>query len=604
MTSLGNQYTRPGGEPGLVQTIARAYSSRFGRDLDPMKEVVTTIGAQEAIFTSLFAWTDPGDEVVVFTPCFDAVMKAASIVGAKLVGVNMRPSASGDLGSTSSWSVSLAELEKAITPSTRILMFNTPSSPLGKVFRREELEGIADLVRRHPQLLVISDEVYERCVYDGHEHVHFASLPGMFERTMTLFSAGKTFSCTGWRVGYVIAPPALAAPLLASHAATNFCVATPLQKATAGAFEAAEKDGYFEWFKGMMQGKRDMLVKVLQEVGLKPVVPEGGYFVLCDAGVLLAAAGIDPDAHLSPDAALEERPDVRVCKWMTEHIGVTAIPVSPFYLPDSRHQANRLIRFAFCKDEATMSLAAARLRQWHAKQVPVYGCLLLYARWEVTGAALRLRSCNTREICRLLRHAFFSALWAVPAVTYICLRVVESHENYQLDQAPGRSLFPLLVIHYMASAIGIGVGLFFPIWVGDAVWPLTRVSVLAQFSRFMFWALVLTVKCVLAYYGLISKMLRSVGKLQLSQYSSSMVFSRAGWRGLLLNAPLSRDFVEECGVWGASALFARGKSWGQMLIATKQRSTARVCILVWNFGCRAEVFGISQGNQGMEDPSM
>ncbi|CAJ1370157.1 unnamed protein product [Effrenium voratum] len=109
---LGNQYTRPGGEPGLVQTIARAYSSRFGRDLDPMKEVVTTIGAQEAIFTSLFAWTDPGDEVVVFTPCFDAVMKAASIVGAKLVGVNMRPSASGDLGSTSSWSVSLAELEK------------------------------------------------------------------------------------------------------------------------------------------------------------------------------------------------------------------------------------------------------------------------------------------------------------------------------------------------------------------------------------------------------------------------------------------------------------------------------------------------------------
>lgn len=144
----------------------------------------------------------------------------------------------------------------------------------------------------------------------------------------------------------------------------NFCAPTPLQKASAAAFDQAEKEGYFEWFPKMMQEKRDFLVKVLQEVGLKPLVPEGGYFIICDATIFLEAAHIDDD-HVSAETPLDERPDVKVCKWMTEKVGVTAIPVSPFYLPESRHYANRLVRLAFCKDEATMSLAAERLKQWH-----------------------------------------------------------------------------------------------------------------------------------------------------------------------------------------------------------------------------------------------
>ena len=167
--------------------------------------------------------------------------------------------------------------------------------------------------------------------------------------------------------GYIIAPAALAAPLLATHTAVNFCAPTPLQKASAAAFQKAEETGYFEWLSGMMQEKRDKLVKVLQEVGLKPVVPEGGYFVICDASILLDAAGISI-GNPAPETPLEERPDVKICKWMTQHVGVTAIPVSPFYLPESRHHGNRLIRLAFCKDEATMSLAAERLRQWHSSQ--------------------------------------------------------------------------------------------------------------------------------------------------------------------------------------------------------------------------------------------
>jgi len=362
---LGNQYTKPGGEPNLAQTLARIYGPRFNRQLDPLKEIVTTIGAQEAIFTCLFSWTDPEDEVILFTPCFDAVVKSASTLGVKLVGVNMKPMENGESTNSKDWSVNMNELEAAITSKTRILMFNTPSAPLGKVFRRQELEAIAEVLRRHPQILIIADEVYERCVYDKVEHFHFAALPGMFERTMTLFSVGKTFSCTGWRVGYIIAPALLAAPLLATHTAVNFCAPTPLQKASAAAFERAEKEGYFHWMAGMMQEKRDKLVKVLQEVGLKPLVPEGGYFVICDASIFMSAAGIHISDTLTAETALEDRPDVKVCKWMTEHVGVTAIPVSPFYLPDSRHHANRLIRFAFCKDEATMSLAAERLRNWH-----------------------------------------------------------------------------------------------------------------------------------------------------------------------------------------------------------------------------------------------
>ena len=184
----------------------------------------------------------------------------------------------------------------------------------------------------------------------------------MFERTISLFSAGKTFSCTGWRVGYAIAPKALTAPMVSLHAATNFCVSVPLQMACTRAFHHADAEGYFEWYPTMLQQKRDTLCQVLQKAGLTPVIPEGGYFICCDATPLFQRAGIDPDKEdPGPDAPLSERPDVRIAKWCAENLKVTPIPVSPFYLPPDRHLANRLIRFAYCKDEATMALAQERL---------------------------------------------------------------------------------------------------------------------------------------------------------------------------------------------------------------------------------------------------
>jgi len=182
--------------------------------------------------------------------------------------------------------------------------------------------------------------------------------------------------------------------------------------------------------------------------------------------------------------------------------------------------------------------------------VPLHGFALYYSRWEATGTALRIRNCGKREIARLLKHTFFAFLWVIPAITYIIIRFDESIGNPR-SEGLGDGFFAVLTIHYVVSAIGIGVGLFLPIWSTDAIWSLTRVSVLVQCSRYLFWGCVLAVKCVLAYYGLISKMLRSVEKLRLSQYSQSDIYAM-GWRGLFLNAPLSRDFLEGCGIWGAA----------------------------------------------------
>jgi len=286
--------------------------------------------------------------VVVVTPAFDATFKAAALLGVTVRGVSLKPPIGG-ARSSRDWTLDYDELKEALTPNTRMLVVNTPSSPLGKVFQLSELKEIAAVVSEHPSLIVLADEVYEKCTFDMLEHHHFASLPGMFERTVTLYSAGKTFSCTGWRIGYAIAPPELAAPMTSLHAATNFCVSTPLQMALARAFNMADKDGYFKWLPDMMQAKRDALCSVLHRVGIEPIVPEGGYFVCADATPLFERANIDPEVHLSPDAPLGDRPDVQICKWATEHLQVTAIPTSPFFLPKDRHLANRLVRFAFCK---------------------------------------------------------------------------------------------------------------------------------------------------------------------------------------------------------------------------------------------------------------
>ncbi|MCB0114899.1 MAG: aminotransferase class I/II-fold pyridoxal phosphate-dependent enzyme, partial [Caldilineaceae bacterium] len=238
----------------------------------------------------------------------------------------------------------------AITPKTKLLVINTPLNPVGKVYSRDELQAIADLVIRH-DLLLLSDEVYEWMVYGDAEHVRIATLPGMWERTITLGSAGKTFSVTGWKIGWAIAPRPLAHAILMAHQWIPFCVATPLQEAVGIAFEQAGPRGYFDDLRNMYQQKRDKLLTALTAAGLPPMTPDGSYFILVDT------------THLpTPGSGSGDPRDYDICRWLTGEIGVAAIPPSAFYSAAHAHLAKDLARFCFCKTDGVLDEAARRLQ--------------------------------------------------------------------------------------------------------------------------------------------------------------------------------------------------------------------------------------------------
>jgi aspartate/methionine/tyrosine aminotransferase len=346
-----NQYTRGAGHVRLVNALAEVYSPLFGRKLDPMAEIVVTTGATEAIFATIQALVNPGDEVILIEPFYDSYPASVIMAGGTPVYVPLRPR-SGAARSTD-WVLDMTELAAAFSPRTRLLVLNTPHNPVGKVFRREELLAIAQLVRQN-DVLVLSDEVYEWMVYDGVQHVRMATLPGMWERTITLGSAGKTFSVTGWKIGWAIAAPPIAHGILMAHQWIPFCVATPLQEAVAIAFEQAETRGYFDWLPQMYQAKRDKLVASLQQSGLIPTVPEGSYFIVADTSELKLAAG--------QLAATDTLRDVAVCRWFTRDVGVTAIPPSAFYSDAHKHLAGKLARFCFCKTDEVLEEASRRMR--------------------------------------------------------------------------------------------------------------------------------------------------------------------------------------------------------------------------------------------------
>jgi aspartate/methionine/tyrosine aminotransferase len=254
----------------------------------------------------------------------------------------------------------LDELDDALNERTKLLVLNTPHNPTGKVFSREELEGIARVVKKYPRLLVLSDEVYESMVYDGLEHHHIGSVEGMFERTISVFSIGKTFSATGWRVGYAVGPEPLIAPLVRVHQASNFSTPTPLQIASAIAFDKAAEFGYFEDLTATLQAKRDKLCRLLRTAGLSPITPQGGYFLLADTSKI----GVPTEFPLweaPEDLPLRDRRDFAVCRQLCERAGVTAIPASAFFSFGHRHITDSLARFCFCKKDDTLNEAFRRI---------------------------------------------------------------------------------------------------------------------------------------------------------------------------------------------------------------------------------------------------
>ncbi len=347
-----NQYARSAGHPRLINALAKIYGPLFGRELNPQTEIVISVGATEGIFATVQALVQSGDEVVLIEPFYDSYAPSVIMAGGTPVYVPLRPKANA--ATSADWVLDMAELEAAFTERTRLLILNTPQNPLGKVFDRAELEQIAALVQKH-NILVLSDEVYEWMTYSDPqrtvEHVRIATLPGMWERTITLGSAGKTFSVTGWKIGWAITSEQLAHAIFMAHQWIPFAVATPLQEAVAIALEVSPQHDYFNWLGAMYKAKRDRLLNVLQDVGLPPLTPDGSYFILVDT------SGLD-----IPRAANVRR-DVDFCRWLTREVGVVAIPPSHFYSPDHQYLTDNLVRFCFCKTDEMLEEAARRLQK-------------------------------------------------------------------------------------------------------------------------------------------------------------------------------------------------------------------------------------------------
>jgi aspartate/methionine/tyrosine aminotransferase len=349
-----NQYARAAGQPRLVNALAKVYSPYFNRALNPLQEIVVTVGATEGIFATIQALVEPGDEVILIEPFYDSYPASVIMAGGIPIYVPLRPTPGSH--TSAGWKLDMDELAAAFSPRTRLIILNTPQNPIGKVFSRPELDQIAALVLAH-NCYVLSDEVYEWMVYPGDDpafftqHVRIATLPGMWERTLTLGSAGKTFSVTGWKIGWVIGPAPMVNSVFMAHQWIPFTVATPLQEAVATALELVERQGYFAWLAQMYQSKRDKLLRVLQEVGLAPVRPDGSYFVIVDTSKF--------DVPVPPGT----RRDVAVCRWLTSDVGVAAIPPSAFYSAGHQHLTDQIARFCFCKTDETLDEAARRLQQ-------------------------------------------------------------------------------------------------------------------------------------------------------------------------------------------------------------------------------------------------
>ncbi len=325
-----NQYRRMAGLMELTTAIAEHQQRFWGLSYEPGSEVSVFAGATEAIFASLQALCNPGDEVVMFEPYYDSYRASVAMAGARARFVTLR---------APDFTYDPVKLEQAITPQTRVILINTPHNPTGKVFSRTELEHIAELCRRH-DLIAITDEVYEHLVYDG-EHICLASLPGMRERTVVISSLGKSFSMTGWKVGHICSTPELSAAIRCAHQFITFCVPGPLQLAAAVAYRAP--DSYFDDLVQTFRSRRDRLCEGLSKLGLEVHVPAGTYFVLTD---------IRP---------LGFNNDVAFCRMLPQKIGVAAIPPSAFY--SQSEDGSHMVRWAFCKTEDVIDEALARLQK-------------------------------------------------------------------------------------------------------------------------------------------------------------------------------------------------------------------------------------------------
>ncbi|KAK7429577.1 arylformamidase [Neonectria magnoliae] len=352
-----NQYSPTKGRPRLRKAIADAYSPFWGRTLDPETEVTVTTGANEGMLSAFMAFIEPGDEVIVFEPFFDQYISNIEMPGGKIVYVPLHPPATGGTKTSSAadWAIDFDELEKAITPRSKMIVINTPHNPVGKVFSKEELQRIADLCVKH-QIIILSDEVYDRLFYVPFTRIATLS-PEVEKLTLTVGSAGKNFYATGWRVGWLIGRPELLQHVSAAHTRICYSSVSPLQEAAAVGFEQADKLGFWDEAIKEMKGKVDRLNEVFEELGLPYSDPEGGYFVL----VNMAKVKLPADYPFPPHVASRPR-DFKLAWFLIQELGVAAIPPTEFYTDANAHLAEDYIRFAVCKTDDVLEEAKERLR--------------------------------------------------------------------------------------------------------------------------------------------------------------------------------------------------------------------------------------------------
>ena len=326
-----NQYAMMTGIPALRQAIAAKTERVYGHRPNADSEITVTSGATEAIFNAIHAVVRPGEEVIVLDPCYDCYEPAIDLAGARAVHVPLDPH---------TFAPDWQRVRDAITPKTRMLMINSPHNPSGAMLSAGDMRIVADLLR-DTGIVLLSDEVYEHIVFDGARHESALRYPELRDRTFVISSFGKTYHCTGWKVGYCIAPPALSAEFRKVHQYNVFCTFAPAQHAFAAMLEA--EPAHYEQLGAFYEAKRDRFREQLLTTKLQPLAVPGGYFQLVDY------------------SAVSDLDDAAFCRWLTIGKGVAAIPLSPFY--DTPPAGQRIARLCFAKNDATLDAAIERLQK-------------------------------------------------------------------------------------------------------------------------------------------------------------------------------------------------------------------------------------------------
>jgi kynurenine---oxoglutarate transaminase / cysteine-S-conjugate beta-lyase / glutamine---phenylpyruvate transaminase len=427
-----NQYTRSYSHLPLAISLANDYNQRYQTTtsttdhnnnipmIDPATMIATAVGCTNVLYCALQGLLNPNDEVICFEPAFDIYSSQVRMAGGIPVYVPLRNNPNRHQEENQSnknilskandqFVFDIAEFEAAITTKTKVILLNTPHNPTGKMFTYEELSNIATVVQKYPHITIISDEVYEHIVFDDDntndnptkeettttttttktKHISMATIPGMFEQTLTLSSSGKTFSCTGWKVGWAVGPKHLIKAITAIQQWVNYSTPTPNQHAIAKALQLAQQpytaeDGivhknYYHWLASDYQRKRSLLVHALQTAGMKPIIPQGGFFIMADTSEIefpyestykyqsteaMPKLIESNDSHNDPSGRIVMPRDWALSRWLTEVVGVTAIPPSAFYSMERIGLAQNYLRFAFCKSDDTILQAQQRFQTY------------------------------------------------------------------------------------------------------------------------------------------------------------------------------------------------------------------------------------------------